>query len=127
MSAQKILSVEEGRKLLAGFKPGKPSKYHSNITIVDKIKFDSKKESQRYLELTMLQRMGKISALQHQVEFLLEVNGFLVCKYIADFVYIQDGKQIVEDVKSDITRKKRDYRIKNKLMKALNGIEIKET
>jgi ribosomal protein S8 len=121
------LSVAEGRELLSGMKGKKPSKYRSNITIVDKIKFDSKKESQRYLELTMLQRQGYISALQHQVAYELIVNDQLICRYVADFVYLSQGKQVVEDVKSEATRKNRAYRIKNKLMKALFGIQILET
>jgi hypothetical protein len=33
---------------------------------------------------------------------------------------------VVEDVKSEPTRKKADYRLRLKLMKAIHGIEVKE-
>lgn len=46
--------------------------------------------------------------------------------YTADFVYDEDGKTIVEDVKSEITRKERDYIIVRKLMRYLLRINIRE-
>jgi hypothetical protein len=47
--------------------------------------------------------------------------------YTADFVYIQDGAKVVEDCKSEITRKEADYVLRRKLMLHVNGIRIKET
>lgn len=50
------------------------------------------------------------------------------CVYIADFVY-QDaysGKLVVEDVKSEATKKKESYIIKRKLMLHVYGIKISE-
>ena len=90
----------------------------------DGILFDSKKECRRYSELKILERRGDISGLEVQPEFLIEVNGIKVCKYIADFRYREKGKIIVEDVKGIRTPL---YRIKKKLMAAVFGIEIKET
>lgn len=46
------------------------------------------------------------------------------CDYVADFVYIQDGKKVVEDAKGHRTD---DYIIKRKLMLWIHGIRIKET
>ena len=46
--------------------------------------------------------------------------------YVADFVYTEDGKTVVEDVKSVATRKKESYIIKRKLMLYLKKIKIKE-
>ena len=48
--------------------------------------------------------------------------------YVADFVYtdLATGKEEVIDVKSEITRKNAEYRLKKKMMLAFNGIEIKE-
>ena len=46
------------------------------------------------------------------------------CSYVADFVYIEDGKEVVEDSKG---KKTREYQIKKKLMLWRYGIEIKET
>ena len=46
--------------------------------------------------------------------------------YTADFVYDENGEEIVEDVKSEITRKERDYIIVRKLMRYLLRIKIRE-
>lgn len=70
---------------------------------------------------------GDIHDLRRQVVYPLVCNGVLVCKYIADFAYHEDGRDIVEDVKSPATRKLPVYRIKSKLMKALLDIEVRET
>lgn len=43
--------------------------------------------------------------------------------YVADFVYLQDGKTIVEDTKGFRTK---EYELKKKMMRAFLGIEIKE-
>jgi hypothetical protein len=71
------------------------------------------------------QRAGTISALELQKPYRLDVNGFHIADYVADFVYERDGETIVEDVKSKPT-KTRLYRIKKKLMRAIHGIEIHE-
>jgi hypothetical protein len=44
-------------------------------------------------------------------------------KYVADFVYEENGKLIVEDTKGFRTK---DYIIKRKLMLWVHGIQIKE-
>ena len=46
--------------------PGK-SKYGAKKTVVGDIKFDSKREANRWMELQMLERSGAISNLQRQV------------------------------------------------------------
>ena len=43
--------------------------------------------------------------------------------YVADFVYTENGKRIVEDTKGFKTK---DYIIKRKLMLHVHGIRIKE-
>jgi hypothetical protein len=90
-------------------------------------KFQSMKEARRSVDLERLQAIGEISDLRRQVRFDLIVNGFKVCAYDADFVYLEQGRQVVEDTKSEETRKNRVYRIKYKLMQAVHGITIKET
>lgn len=99
----------------------KPSKYHAQKTVVDGVEYDSKKESKRAQELEYLEKLGKIKNLQKQVRFILQdeyVNNqgqkIRPISYIADFVYEEDGKNIVEDVKSPATRTE-VYRIKRKL------------
>jgi hypothetical protein len=45
------------------------------------------------------------------------------CSYIADFVYTEDGKQVVEDAKGFRTQ---EYIIKRKLMLKEHGIRVRE-
>lgn len=92
---------------------------------VDGITFASKREMNRYCTLKILATNGKISELRCQVTFRLNVNNTHICNYIADFVYTENGRRIVEDVKSKPT-KTQLYRIKKKLMRAVLGIEIRE-
>ena len=81
------------------------NKYRNKKVIVDGEEFDSKKEGNRYKELKLLLKAGKISNLELQPRFLLQdgfkKNGrtFRKIEYIADFKYIENGKTIVEDVK----------------------------
>lgn len=89
--------------------------------------FDSKREAARWVELLDELRAGRISVLQRQKRFRLEVNGVLVCTYVADFVYWRGGVRVVEDVKSVMTARLRDYQMKKKLMLAVYGIAITET
>ena len=100
------------------------AKYGNKKVAIDGRTFDSKAEAARYVELKRMQEAGLIFGLECQVTFPLVVNGELICKYIADFRYVDiEGSRITEDVKGVRTR---DYRIKAKLMKALHGITIKE-
>lgn len=97
----------------------------------DGVEHASRKQSVRWVLLTQQQRLGEIRNLRREVPYRLEVNGQLICKYVADHVYEEPideigWAEVVEDVKSDITRKNRAYRIKVKLLKALLGIEIRE-
>lgn len=146
-------------------------------------KYDSKKEYERWLELSRQEEQGLIFNLRRQVEFEIipayfetqyvrtkVVNDWVVenehfttqklayayckehglqqaaviCKkisepvyketciqqkaiYTADFVYFKDGEMVVEDVKSDITRKEADYVLRKKLMYDRHRIKILET
>ena len=96
----------------------KTHKYNAKKVKVDGIKFDSKKEANRYFELKMLERAGKIKELKLQPKFLLQ-DGFVrdgekyrAIFYIADFEYIKDGKKVVEDVKGVRTQ---TYKLKKKM------------
>ncbi|UAY57283.1 DUF1064 domain-containing protein [Arachidicoccus terrestris] len=91
------------------------------------MKFDSIKEGNRYRVLALQEKSGIITNLKRQVPFVIKVNGEKVCTYKADFVYMdRSGAKIVEDVKSDFTRKDRVYRLKKKLLRQTHGIDIKE-
>ncbi len=91
---------------------------------MDGITFHSKKESRRYEILRDMLRDGLISDLRLQKSYQITINGKKICRYIADFVYIQDGAEIVEDVKGRLTDV---YKLKKKLMNACLNIDIYET
>lgn len=100
------------------------SKYRSTKVTVDGIKFDSKKEARRYLELKQLEKEGIIKDLVLQPRFLLQPSFKFLGKtirkieYIADFSYFDNEKgiTIIEDVKSEFTRKDKVYNLKKKLL-----------
>lgn len=123
------------------------SKY-GNIptTTSDGIKHASQKEATRWCELKLLERAGKISGLDRQVEFELipaqyetyerfSKRGELLgegmrlaerkVSYVADFVYtdMETGQRVVEDTKGLRTK---EYIIKRKLMLYIHHIKIKE-
>ena len=104
----------------------KASKYRNVKVEVGGVKFHSKKEAKRYGELKMLEKAGLIEELELQPKFEIWANGTKICSYISDFRYVEYGTTIVEDLKSEATKKLPVYRLKIKLLKAIYGIEIKE-
>ena len=94
------------------------NKYRNKKIVVDNIKFDSIAEARRYGELKLLLRAGKIQDLKLQPRFLLQEgfkkNGktYRKIEYVADFMYKEDSKSNVEDVKGFATK---DFKIKEKL------------
>ena len=56
----------------------------------------SKAEAHRYRDLRLLERAGEIKDLKTQVRFPIVVNGTQVCAYVADFVYFEDGQEVIE-------------------------------
>lgn len=117
------------------------NKYHSKKITVNGNTFDSQKEYRRFCDLSLLLRAGAITELKRQVEFELipaqrepdtvGVRGGVkqgkvieyAVKYVADFVYKENGKLVVEDTKGFRTK---DYIIKRKLMLWVHKIRIKE-
>lgn len=103
-------------------KPRK-NKFGAKKARIDGHTFDSIKEAKRYAALKQLEDCGVISDLELQPVFpliiddrhvLIRSKGYpngRAAKYTADFRYRQDGKVIVEDVKSDPTRKTSALRI----------------
>lgn len=100
------------------------NKYSARKTEVDGYLFDSQAEAVRYGELKMLEKNGDIRQLEIHPIYPLIVNGKKICKYEADFQYLEKGKTVVEDVKGFRTAV---YRLKKKLMKAVYNIDILET
>lgn len=111
----------------------RPAKYRNTVLVVDGVRFDSLKELRRWGELRMLERAGAIGDLKRQVSFELipaQKNAAgkveMPTRYVADFVYMEGGAKVIEDVKSEVTRKLRVYVIKRKLMLQVFGITIQE-
>ena len=102
----------------------KRSKYGAKKTVVDGITFDSQAEATRYGVLKIVQASGLITDLRLQVPYQITVNGKKVCRYVADFVYSENGKEVVEDVKGMRTPL---YNLKKKLMEAVFGVVIFES
>lgn len=121
-------------------------KYKSKKKIIDGIKFDSKKEGVRYLQLRELEKKGLIKNLELQKTFELlppqrekstmtktgkEKQGKTLeraVNYIADFVYINElGEMVVEDVKGYKNGGSYQvFTIKRKLMLYVYGVKVKE-
>lgn len=111
-------------------------KYGNKKIKLDGILFDSKKEANRYCELKLLEKAGKIAELQLQKEFVLIPNQYQgegkkrklverAVKYMADFYYFDfdTGKYVCEDVKGYHTK---EYILKRKMLLYMCGIRIIE-
>lgn len=80
--------------------------------------------------LQMLLRSGHISDLRRQVVFEMvpsvkfagAARARPAIRYIADFVYQEQGVEVIEDVKGVETP---EFKIKRHLMKALLGLEVR--
>ncbi len=122
----------------------KTNKYHAQKCVVNGIPFDSRREAHRYQELLLLERAGAIQDLKRQVKYILIPAQYETyerygkkgqrlkdgrrllekeCSYVADFVYTENGNEVVEDAKGFRTK---EYAIKRKLMLHVHGIRIKE-
>ncbi|MRR49359.1 MAG: DUF1064 domain-containing protein [Rhodocyclaceae bacterium] len=105
------------------------AKYGNKKTQIDGRTFDSKREAHRYVELRRMAEAGLIEDLRCQVPFVLAPAVMVKgrkrppLRFFADFVYSQDGKQIVEDAKGYVTE---GYRIKRHLMASVLGIQVVE-
>ena len=118
------------------YKPiGTYLKYHNTKVIYKGIKFDSKKEMQRYKDIELLESTDHICNLELQKKFLLQ-EGYTNAKgkkirpiyYIADFYYYDyvDNEWVVEDVKASKTYKIEVYKLKKKMFEYKYNLTITE-
>lgn len=117
-------------------------KYHAKPTVVDNIRFASKREAARYAELKILERIGEIESLELQPVFplrtMLSTGTFAgaaqaltgehptIGKYIADFRYfrlVPPTGWVVEDCKGFRTPL---YKWKKRHVESQYGIQIQE-
>lgn len=95
------------------------NKYRNQKVVIDGIRFDSKAEGNRYKELKMLEKNKYITGLVLQPKFELQEKyknnkgeSIRAIVYKADFMYKENGKVIVEDVKGMETK---EFKLKKKL------------
>lgn len=114
-------------------------KYFSKKVRNEHGNFDSKDEFDRYLYLKHMEDTGVISYLKRQVRFEIipklirkekiqlktkvkEVDRVeeIAAHYTADFCYVDnEGKYIIEELKSNYTKNIADYILRRKLMKRM--------
>lgn len=129
ISEHKCFFKKKGKKVKKSekyFKKGKKNKFNAKKTQLDGFVFDSQMESRRYIELKILEKVGKIKNLEMQKRYILEVQGQKIGSYLADFVYekVPEGEVVIEDVKGFRTAL---YRWKKKHVEAQYGIPVTET
>lgn len=126
---------------------GGGNKYKAKKIEIDGMKYDSKKEYNRHMDLLILEKAGEIKDLKRQVKFVLipaqrepdrvgarggKIQGKVIereCAYVADYVYtdVKTGEQVVEDVKGYKGGGAYDlFTIKRKMMLYFYGIKVKE-
>ena len=124
--------------------PKKGNKYKNEKVEFDGIKFDSKRERDRYMVLKDAERRGVISELKCQPKFTLipaqyheeakqiktKVKmvrrcDFRAITYTGDFQYVKDGKVVVEDIKISPKLVPVEFKIKEKMMYYFHKIRIK--
>jgi len=117
------ISAAEFRKA-----PGKRSKYRNVPIEIDGIRFDSKREAERWCQLKVRERAGEISHLERQPVFKLAIGDRPVlirskgypngrqAKYVADFAYFDGENRVVEDAKGHRTR---DFILKKAIVEAM--------
>ena len=109
---------EQGQDAIPDITPGIPpvqdkaGKYRAKPSMLAGRRFDSQLERDRAGELEMLMLAGEITDLQFQVQFRLSEAEI---PYRADFVYVEDGRTVVEDTKGFETPR---WRMVKKLWRA---------
>jgi hypothetical protein len=124
--------------------PKNRNKYGNTKVEFDGIKFDSKREMERYLLLLEAQKKGLISGLEVHKRYELlpavketyiehlktkdrekERTLQLAVTYTCDFFYIKDGEEVVEDIKISEYLLPKEYVLKEKMMFYFYRIKIK--
>ena len=108
----------------------KKNKFNAKSIVIDGHKFPSLKEAQRYKELKLLVKAGKIKNLELQPEFEIipkqkyRGKNLREAKYTADFKYydVDSNEWVIEEVKGMPTV---DYVLRKKLFILKYGNEFK--
>ena len=111
------------------------NKFGAKKSVYNGIQFDSTVERDRYSYLSYQQQKGEISGLRLQTRFEIISKTIKVvatqlktkirydervvemaAHYTSDFIYKENGKYVMEDVKNDYSQEIRDYPLRRKLM-----------
>ena len=97
------------------------NKYNAKPTLVDGIRFDSKKEANRYRELKLLKQAGEVVMMLLQVPFRLPGNTV----YRVDFqIFWANGTVTFEDTKG---RETENFKLKKRQVEELYPVQIEVT
>ena len=111
--------------------PARPHKFGAKRAEVDGIKFSSKREARRWVDLSLLLAAGEIRDLRRQVKIamigkadMIRTPTGRVAHYVADFVYWDNRKgfEVIEDSKGFPTP---EYKLKRAIL-AAQGVTITE-
>lgn len=146
VSKQRRWTQEELDGTAAGKKRSKGRYGNVRKPVHDGIKFDSKREFLRYMDLKLLEKAGEIKHLEVHPKYPITIGGVPVMvssnqhnkwdrhlTYEADFSYLQRvpgtkhnrHRRIIEDVKMQSGHRTGVYKIKRALMRAM-GYDIEE-
>lgn len=91
--------------------------------------FRSRTEAEKWRQYRSYEKAGLIRGLKNNIGIPIRVNGQLICRYVADFVFIdvKSGKTNIIDAKGARESETELYHLKQKLIHAIYGIEVKST
>ena len=110
----------------------KRNKYNAKKVDTPLGRADSVKEGKRFEALRLMQAAGEITDLIAHPSFDLiawsPAGPRIIGRYTADAAYRENGRAIVEDTKSEATRKRQDYSLRRRVFLANHPeIEHRET
>jgi hypothetical protein len=110
----------------------KRNKYNAKKVDTPLGRADSVKEGKRLEALRLMQAAGEITDLIAHPSFDLiawsPAGPRIIGRYTADAAYRENGRAIVEDTKSEATRKRQDYSLRRRVLLANHPeIEHRET
>lgn len=124
----RVSDLPPGLAAKLGLTQKRVSKYGNVAVVSDGYRFDSLKEERRYRELRVLERVGAVENVQCQPQFYITRDGQVIATYRADFRYLdrRTRQWVIEDVKSEATRRKEAYRLRKALVESQYGVLIQE-
>lgn len=117
------MTVISRQEYLEQAKANKPRKYRNEPTIIDGIKFASKREGAYYAELKIREKAGEVAEVELQKRFIFSLKGQLIGTYKSDFAFFDNVRRCyrVVDVKGVITK---EFQRTRRMMRAFHGVEV---